>query len=67
MTPRVYKEILDGIDLKWFNYIQKQLLRGTYKLKHIGRVNMPNKKGSKQTSPLGVCCARDKVVQKALQ
>jgi RNA-directed DNA polymerase len=67
MTPGVDNVTLDGIDLNWFERINKELGSGAFQFKPAAsrRVEIPKPKGG--TRPLGVVSPRDKIIQEAIK
>lgn len=65
MTPGVDKETLDGLNLKFFRTLGKEIGSGYLKFKPARRIDIPKPKGG--TRPLSVASPRDKIVQSAMK
>jgi retron-type reverse transcriptase len=65
MTPGIDSETLDGINLEWFDKLQKDLNTNKFQFRPTRRVEIP-KPNNKGTRPLGVASPRDKIVQGAM-
>jgi hypothetical protein len=65
MTPGVDSMTLDGINLKWFEKLSKDLQTGAFQFQPARRVEIPKASGG--TRPLGVASPRDKIVQEAMR
>jgi group II intron reverse transcriptase/maturase len=57
---------LDGVNLKYFESVQKALKAGTFKFQPAKRTQIP-KPGKNETRPLTIASSREKIVQKAIQ
>jgi len=65
MTPGTDSETLDGINLEWFDKLQRELNTNKFQFRPTRRVEIPKPNG-KGTRPLGVASPRDKIVQGAM-
>lgn len=65
MSKGTNPETLDGINLKWFNNVAKDLKAGKFNFQPSRRVMIP-KPGKKELRPLSVGNPRDKIIHKAL-
>jgi group II intron reverse transcriptase/maturase len=65
MTPGVDKETLDGLNLAWFEKLQKDLNTNKFQFRPARRLEIPKANG-KGTRPLGIASPRDKIVQGAM-
>lgn len=65
MSKGTNPETLDGINLKWFNNVAKDLKTGKFNFQPSRRVMIP-KPGKKELRPLSLGNPRDKIIQKAL-
>ena len=65
MTPGIDKETLDGLNLSWFQNLQKDLNTNKFQFRPARRLEIPKANG-KGTRPLGIASPRDKIVQGAM-
>ena len=65
MTPGIDKETLYGLDLPWFQNLQKELNTNKFQFRPARRLEIPKANGS-GTRPLGIASPRDKIVQGAM-
>jgi len=65
MTPGIDKETLDGLNLSWFQNLQKELNTNKFQFRPARRLEIPKANG-KGTRPLGIASPRDKIVQGAM-
>lgn len=66
MTRGTSAGTLDGVNMKYFEELQKKLRAGTYRFPPARRIQIP-KPGKAETRPLTIASPRDKIVQKAIQ
>ena len=66
MSPGVAAETLDGISLKDFARMKKDLRTGAFQFRPARRLEIPKANG-KGSRPLGIASPRDKIVQEALR
>jgi len=65
MTSGIDKETLDGVDLKYFKTLAKEIGSGSFKFKPARRIEIPKAKGG--TRFLSIASPRDKIVQSAMK
>jgi len=65
LTPGIDKETLDGLNLSWFQNLQKDLNTNKFQFRPARRLEIPKANG-KGTRPLGIVSPRDKIVQGAM-
>lgn len=65
MTPSFNNITLDGIDLKYFDNLSKDLISGKFKFSPVRLVEIPKPKGG--IRPLSVGNPREKIVQEAMR
>ena len=65
MTPGVDNVTLDGIDLKFFDTLGRDIGSGRFKFKPARRIDIPKSNGG--TRPLSIASPRDKIVQSAMK
>lgn len=66
MTPGADSETLDGISLKDFTRMKKDLRTGAFQFRPARRLEIPKASG-KGSRPLGIAPPRDKIVQEAMR
>jgi len=66
-TKGTTTETLDGINLKWFENIEKELKSGKFEFGPIRRTYIPKPGDNKTKRSLGLAPPRDKIVQKSIQ
>jgi group II intron reverse transcriptase/maturase len=65
LTPGIDKETLDGLNLKWFETLERDLNTNKFQFRPARRLEIPKANG-KGTRPLGIASPRDKIVQGAI-